>query len=155
MDVRPKRRKYTDNPYTLESIEKQELYIIKFKDSKGDLHSIQVDKKVFDVFDENEKYENARYKEYSKHLLYKELNEEIVSNNYSLEDELINNLTIKELKKLIEELPEIQKRRIKKYYFDEKKLEEIAKEENCSKVAVKLSIDIAIKKIMKKFGKLT
>ena len=155
MDVRPKRRKYTDNPYTLESIEKQELYIIKFKDSKGDLHSIQVDKKVFDVFDEIEKYENARYKEYSKHLLYKELNEEINKNNNKLKDKLINNLTIKELKKLIEELPEIQKRRIKKYYFDEKKLEEIAKEENCSKVAVKLSIDIAIKKIMKKFGKLT
>lgn len=153
MDKRPIRRKFNDNPYTLESIEKKEIYIINFKDYKGELHSVLVDKKVFDVFDENEKYENARFFEYSKHLLHEELNEETVAAEYSIEDELINNLTIKELKNIIETLPKNQKRRIKKYYFEEKSLEEIAKEENCSKVAIKYTIDAAINNISKKFKK--
>ena len=55
-----------------------------------------------------------------------------------------------ELKEIINSLPEIQKRRLKKYYFEDKTLELIAKEENCSKVAVKYTIDIALQKISEK-----
>ena len=36
MDIRPKRYKEIDNPYTLESIEKEDLYFIKFKDENGE-----------------------------------------------------------------------------------------------------------------------
>ena len=51
----------------------------------------------------------------------------------------------------INELSDIQKRRIRKYFFENKTFEEIAKEENCTKRAVKFTIDIALEKISKKF----
>ena len=150
MDKRPIRRKFRDNPYLLESIKEKNIYIIKFNDINGK-HEVVVDKDIFDLFDKNEKYENARYFEYSKHLFHNEINYSQIKSNYSLEDEVINNLSLKELKYTIEMLPDIQKRRIKKYYFEEKTLEEIAMEEGCSKVAIKYSIDSALRKISKIF----
>ena len=57
---------------------------------------------------------------------------------------------MEDIKSIIDSLPEIQKRRLKKYYFEDKTFEEIAIEEHCSKVAVKYSIYIALEKISKK-----
>ena len=153
MDKRPIRRKFKDNPYRLDSIEKKEIYIINFIDSRGHHQSIQVNKKIFDVFDEEERYENATIKEYAIHKSYKRLKEELISNKYSLEEEVINNHIIKQLKKLINILPDIQKRRLIKYFFHNKTYEDIAKEEHCTKRAVKFSIDIALEKISKNFQK--
>ena len=48
MDNRPKRFKEIDNPYILESIQKDKLYFIKFRDEKGK-HLETVTKEVFDV----------------------------------------------------------------------------------------------------------
>lgn len=48
MDKRPKRFKEFDNPYTLESIEKEELYFIKFRDELGE-HIVSVSKEALDV----------------------------------------------------------------------------------------------------------
>ena len=53
--------------------------------------------------------------------------------------------------KNINKLPEIQKRRLKKYYFLGKTFEEIALEENCTKRAIKFSVDLALKKLRKNF----
>lgn len=150
MDKRPIRRKFKDNPYRLDSIEKKEIYIINFKDGKGQSHSIQVDKKVFDVFDEEEKYENARFYEYAKYIEHSEIEINNIKDRKSLEDKVINKFTILELKNAIDNLPEIQRRRILKYFFENKTYEEIAKEEFCTKRAVKFSIDIALEKISKK-----
>ena len=152
MDKRPIRRKFKDNPYKLESIEKKEIFIINFMDIKGEVHSVQVDKQVFDIFDESERYENARIKEDTTKRIKSEINIENLKDNFSIEEDLINRMTIKELKDSISELPENQKRRVIKYYFEDKTLEEIAKEEGCSKVAIKYSIDNAIKNISKKFN---
>ena len=69
----------------------------------------------------------------------------------TIEDEVEEKILFDDIKNAIDSLPEIQKNRIKKYYFDNKTLEQIAEEENCSKVAVKYSIDIALEKISKKF----
>lgn len=48
MNKRPKRFREIDNPYTLESIEKEKLYFIKFKDEIGE-HLVMVSKEVLDV----------------------------------------------------------------------------------------------------------
>ena len=56
-----------------------------------------------------------------------------------------------ELKKYINELSDIQRRRLKKYYFEDKTFEQIAQEEGCTKRAVKFSIDIALEKISQNF----
>ena len=151
MDKRPIRRKFKDNPYKLESVEAKEIYIINFMDIKGEVHSVQVDKKVFDVFDEAERYENARIYEYTTKRIKSEIKIENIKDPFSIEDDLVNRLTIKELRELINELPENQKRRIIKYYFEDKTQEAIAKEEGCSRSAVEKSLRIAIEKISKKF----
>ena len=151
MDKHPIRRKFIDNPYTLSSSTKDDLYIISFYDSKGLLQEIKVNKEIYDLFDENEKYENARFKEYNDHILSGQYNDEIISKTDSIEDELLNNLIIDDIRKVISSLPTIQKKRIYKYFFQNKTLEQIAKEENCTKMAVKFSIDRALEKISKKF----
>ena len=68
----------------------------------------------------------------------------------SLEDEVESKILSEEIKSAINELNEIQKRRLIKYYFYNMTYEEIASEENCTKRAVKFSIDIGIEKISKK-----
>ena len=155
MDKRPKRFKEIDNPYTLESIEKDELYFIKFKDENGE-HLVTVTKEVFDVFDESEKQYNNMMVRNSRYIHKYELSDEALSNKMlnnqtSIEDKLINDFEIEELYEAINELSDIQKRRIRKYFFEDKTFEEIAKEENCTKRAVKFTIDIALEKISKKF----
>lgn len=152
MDKRPIRRKEKDNPYILESIEKQEIYVITFKDSTGKLNSIKVNKAIFDVFDESEKYDNSYIKTYTKRIIKADIDIENFKSDISVENQAINNINIEKLKYAIEKLPKIQKERLKKYYFEEKTLEEIAIEEHCSKVAVKYTIDVAIKNLLKKFN---
>lgn len=154
MDIRPKRYKEYDNPYTLESVEKEELYFIRFRDDKGE-HLVTVSKEVFDVFDESEKQDNNMMVRNSRYIHKYELSDEALSNKMlnnqtSIEDKLINDFEIQELYEAINELSDIQKRRIKKYFFEDKTFEEIAIEEECSKVAVKYTIDIALEKISKK-----
>ncbi|MBR3162121.1 MAG: hypothetical protein IKF19_05265 [Bacilli bacterium] len=151
MDKRPSRRKFKDNPYRLESIERKEIYIINFTDNKGIKHSIQVDKKIFDLFDESEKYENAKFFEYYKYYNHKNININNIRNKSSVEDHVLNKISIDELRKSLNFLPEIQKSRIIKYFFENKTYEEIGNEEGCSKMAVKYSIDIALQKLSKKF----
>ena len=53
MDKHPIRRKFIDNPYTLSSSTKDNLYIISFIDSNGIVQNVKVDKEVYDLFDEN------------------------------------------------------------------------------------------------------
>ena len=94
--------------------------------------------------------------EYDRHIEHSELSEITLNNrainkNDNLEESIIGLLEYEKLKKLINELSDIQRNRIKKYFFENKTYEEIAKEEKCSKVAIKYSIDNAIEKISKKF----
>ena len=155
MDIRPKRYKEYDNPYTLESVEKEELYFIRFRDDKEE-HLVTVSKEVFDVFDESEKQDNNMMVRNSRYIHKYELSDEALSNKMlnnqtSIEDKLISDFEIEELYEAINELSDIQKRRIRKYFFENKTFEEIAKEENCTKRAVKFTVDIALEKISKKF----
>ena len=75
--------------------------------------------------------------------MYKRINhkEELV------DDYVIRKSTYEDLIIAINKLPEIQRRRIKKYYFGEKNEYEIAKEENASHQAVHQSLSIAIKNL--------
>ena len=98
MDIRPKRYKEYDNPYTLESIEKEELYFIRFRDEKGE-HLVTVSKEVFDVFDEFEKQDNNMMVRNSRYIHKYELSDEALSNKMlnnqtSIEDKLIRDFEI-------------------------------------------------------------
>ena len=152
MAERPKRRKYRDNPYTLNYIEEENIYIVSFKDVKGQLQSIQVSREIYKAFDRFELDDLSEMNEYDNHIEHSEIFENkleirVKDKPISLEDEMIRKANFDELKKAIDTLPEIQKRRIKKYYFEDKTQQEIADEENVDIRAIQYTLNIALKKL--------
>ena len=151
MDNHPKRRKFKDNPYKLESIKSENIFYVTFKDHNG-IHRVSVSEEVFNIFDESEKYENAKLKEYSVHIEHSVQTEISLSTKNviivkSIEEQVIDNLLKYELKEIMDKLSSVQKRRLIKYYFYDKTLKKISIEEKCSINAVKHSIDRAIETI--------
>ena len=154
MADRPKRRKYRDNPYILSYCEEKKLYIVTFKDVTGKINKIEVQEEVYKALDRFELDDIKEMNEYDRHIEHLEQTDETLflntRNKYiSLEELVLKKMIYEKLYEEIEKLPDIQKRRLKLYYFEEMTLESIAKIEGCSKVAVKYSIDHALKKISK------
>lgn len=154
MGERPKRRKYRDNPYTLSFIEEKNIYIVSFKDVKGTTHRVEVNEEVYKAFDKFELEDLSELNEYDNHIEHSEVFENNLEKRakdkpISLEDEFIEKSTFNELKEAINKLPEIQKRRIKKYYFDEKTQQQIADEEKVDIRAVQYTLNIALKNLRK------
>ena len=158
MAERPKRRKYKDNPYTLKYVEEKNIYVVSFKDVKGHLQKVEVSKEIYLAFDRFELEDLSEMNEYDNHIEHSEIYENNLEARakdkpISLEDEVIQKSTFEELKKAIDSLPNIQRRRIKKYYFEEKNEIQIAKEENATHQAVHKSLSnalIKLKEILKK-----
>ena len=151
----PVRNKSKDNPYKLGFDEIKNVYTVEFYDNKKVFHCIEITDDVYQAFDKFELEDISQIHKYRSHIEHSELFEETLNKRMlnkpiTIEEEVENNMLINQLKEIIDLLPDVQKRRLKKYYFEDKTLEEIANEENCSKVAVKYSIDIAIKKIAEK-----
>ena len=93
--------------------------------------------------------------EIDRHQEHSELNENSLYERSfikqeALEEEVEKRVLVETSFEELSTLPLVQRRRIIKYYLQKKTYEEIAKEENCSKVAVKYSIDLGIEKISKK-----
>ena len=159
MDVRPKRRKYKDNPYNLSSDKKNGLYYVSFMDSRGILQYIEINKTIFDELNKFELKDVSQMNEYDNHIEHLELNDEelyhrrkIDTNDYYNEN-ILNKILIKDLMKEIKKLPIQQRNRLIKYYFYNMSYEKIAKEEGKVKSVIKYSIDKAIEKISKNFKK--
>ena len=118
-------------------------------------HIVSVTKEVFDVFDESEKYENNMMSKNSRHLHKYELSDEalsnkMINNQISIEEMIINDIMKKKVHEAINELPEKERIRVYKYYFQNKTLDQIAKEEKVYKSTIKRSIDKSLEKISKK-----
>lgn len=156
---KPKRRKSKDNPYMLKELGNNE-YTISFFNGRNELVVLNIDEKIFRAFDRFELDDLKQLNEIDNHRDFRtinnsEENENIIYNTISnssksveeiVEDKIIN----EELYNAINSLNDIQKDRIKKYYFENKTLEEIAKEEGCSARAIKYSIDAGINNIKNK-----
>lgn len=122
MSNRPKRRKFKDNPYTIIEIEISNKYFITFKDSRGIFNKVEVSKDIYELFNYYELRDLSQMNEYDNHIEYSEiyennLNKRAIKKEKSIEEIILEKFSFNELKKAIEELPEIQKQRIKKYYF--------------------------------------
>ena len=144
----PKRRKCKDNPYTLNYIEEKNIYTITFKDVKGHLNKVEVTEEVYRVFDKFELQDIKELNEYDRHI-ENNLESRAKEKPSSLEDEIIKKSTFDELKKAIELLPEVQKRRIKKYYFEDKTEQQIAEEENATQQSVHIILERALENLKK------
>ncbi len=152
MAERPKRRKYKDNPYTLNYIEEKNIYMVSFKDVRGKLQKIEVSEEIYKTFDRFELDDLSEMNEYDNHIEHSEIYENSLESRVKdkpigLEDEIIKRSEFAELKKAIDMLPEIQRRRIKKYYFDDKTQQQIADEENVDIRAIQYTLNIALKKL--------
>ena len=156
MAIMPKRRKSKDNPYTIFYQEDNNKFICIFRDSKNELQIVELTNEVFNALNIFELEDISQMHKIDKHIEHSELyegtlNKRMINNIPSFEEIIEQKILIETIKNEIANLPKIQRIRVKKYFFEDKTMDEIAKEEGCSKVAVKYSIDLAIKKISKKF----
>lgn len=150
MDKRPKRRKDKYNPYTL-STESGKYYIL-FIDVNNHIQKVELSKKLFDSFNKFELEDISQMNEYDRHYEHSEvyektLNKKNVAVSQSLEEHFEDVLVIENLHMAITKLPEVQKRRLKKYYFEEKTFDEIALEEGCTYQSIQRSVYRAVAKI--------
>lgn len=151
---RPKRRRYKDNPYRLEIDNVCKVYIVSFKDSHGIIQKVEISEEIFNALDKFELEDLSEMNEYDNHIEHSELLEQSLyarakNKPESVEEEALRNITLESIMNLIDDLPDIQKRRVIKYFLYDMTLDQIAKTEGCTKMAVKFSIDIAIKNIRK------
>lgn len=150
MNNRPKRRKHKDNPYTLKV--KDDCYVASFYNG-NEFVSIEVNKEVFNLLDRFELDDLKELNERDNHRDYRYINDDVdeilIFNDISeysdsVEEIIENKLFNEDLYKAINSLNDIQKNRIKKYYFENKTLNEIALEEGCSPRAI-----IVLKSVLK------
>ena len=146
----PNRKKDKLNPYTL-SVENN-TYYISFTDGQGVFHKQEITLDLYSVFDKFELDDISRINEASRHLSEMGMSEEslchlIADPSESMEDRVYRRIMYHKLHKAIDQLPDIQRRRIRLYYFEGLTYEQIAQMEGCSKRAVKFSVDIALKKL--------
>lgn len=155
MATMPKRKKSKDNPYTLFYCEQNNKYMCVFKDSNKVIQKVELTTEIYNALNDFELEDISQMHKFDKHIEHSELLEgtlyrRMSDSIYTFEEDIEKNILIESIKKELEYLPKIQARRIKKYFFNNMTMEEIAKDEGCSKVAIKYSIDIAIDKISKK-----
>lgn len=149
------RKKDKYNPYTLIILDGR--YYLSFKDSRGALQSIEIDEVLYELFNRFELEDISYFNKLSRHIEHSELteaslNERAFCKPESIEEEVSRNMEYELLHRVIEKLPEVQRRRLLLYFFGEMTYEQIAAIEGCTKRAVKFSVDIAIEKLKKDFG---
>lgn len=154
MKKRPKRRRHKDNPYILEYIEEKNSYIVNFKDGKGRTQKVEVSKIVYQAFDRFELDDLSELNEYDNHIEHSEIYEnnlyERATNKPLKVEEIVESIILDEkLKNAINNLSDIQKRRIKMYYFDDLTQQEIANIEGTSLRAVQYTLNDAIENLKK------
>lgn len=148
---RPKRRKDKYNPYTI-SRDEDGRCTLSFKDGQGLTYSLEISRELYAVFNEFELADLSVLNQVDRHmeqslLTEQSLHERAFQTEESVEDTVIQNLYIEQLKQGMDKLPEIQKRRLFMYYFEGRTYEEIAALEGCKHPAVIRSINAAIKNL--------
>lgn len=146
----PNRKKDKYNPYTL-SIE-DNIYYISFTDGQGIFHKQEISMELYAAFNGFELDDISLMNEASRHLTEADAGEEplghrIADPSEPEEDHVYRRIMCQELHKAIAQLPEIQHRRVLLYYFGGYTYEQIAQMENCTKRAVKFSVDAALKNL--------
>lgn len=150
----PKRNKSKDNPYTLGYDEEKQVYTVEFTDNLRITHKVEISEKVYAAFDKFELEDISQIHKFRKHIEHSEIYEETLEHRMlnkpiTIEQEIENKILIEDLKIAINQLSDVQKRRIILYCFENKTLKEIAIIEGCSIKNVHKSIEQAIQKIRK------
>ncbi len=154
----PKRRKAKDNPYTIYKIciDEQMRYYLAFVDSNGIKQDIEISQELFTAFDKFELEDISFLHEIERHyerleITEKELYKRTSFSKQSTEEIALENIDMDKLRQAIKLLPDIQRRRLTLYYFGGYTYKQIAAMDNCTIMAIKQSVDIAVKKLKKIF----
>lgn len=123
MGDNPKRIKSMDNPYTIDN--KNNDYNVSFKDIKNKTRVVKITKEVYEAFDSFELDDLSQMNKYDRHIEHSEVYDEnlylrSVNKTQSIEEQVEDKLLNEELQKAIKSLSDVQKRRILKFYFDNK-----------------------------------
>lgn len=107
---------------------------------------------MFESFNKFELEDISQMNEYDRHLEHSEVYEHTlyqksVSSEQPLEEHFDKAQDSENLHMAINKLPNVQKRRLKKYYFEEKTFEEISLEEGCTYQCVQRSVYRTVAKI--------
>lgn len=152
MGERSKRRKDKYNPYTI--YEKEGKYYISFKDGQGQRNSLEVEKELYDAFNDFELEDLSYLNVWDRHLEQSEvweatLNERAVEIPESVEEIVFHNIQNEKVHRAISKLPCVQQRRIKLYFFEGLTYKQIADLEQCKYQAIEKSVKSALKNIKK------
>lgn len=112
-----------------------------FTDVQRKYQRVEIEKKVVPAYIKASKIAKKFENEYSRHIEHSEifennLNIKAMDKPLSLEDEIIRKSTFEEVRNAIEQLPEIQKRRIKDIYFNDLTQQQLADKECTSLRAI-------------------
>lgn len=153
----PNRKKDKFNPYTL-TIENN-TYYISFIDGQGNFQKQEISMELYDAFNRFELDDISWINEKKRHLTEKGISNEllryqIADSAESLDDCVNRSMMYQKLYEAIRELPDIQRRRIRLYYFDGYTYEQIAKSEGCTHPAIIKSIRAAERSIFNSLRRL-
>lgn len=154
MDERkhPKRRTHKDNPYRI--YESNGRYFISFSDGQRTRHCFEIEKSLYDVFDDFELDDISQLNEWDRHMEHSQIFDETLDSRAvtkikSLEEIVFQREEYRELYKAINALSKVQRKRLILYYFCGWKYEKIAKIDNCSIHSVHMAIERAKEKVKK------
>ena len=142
----PNRKKDKYNPYTLST--DSNAYYISFTDGQGIHHKQEINREIYIAFNSFELDDISWMNETRRHLA--ELNpvderfdNSIADPSESIENYVCRRIMYQKLHKAIALLPEVQRRRIRLYYFEGYSFEQIAQIEGCKHPAIIKSINAA------------
>ena len=155
LDPRPKRRRDEENPYEIYTIginTAHPRFYLFFKGCDGVKRWMEIDRTLFDAFNEFELDDLSFFNEVDRHYEQSEvteatLNRRAAKPQESVEETISQRIEVDKLHQAIARLPEKQRRRLVLYYFGELTYEQIADMEGCSHPAVIKSISSALKKL--------
>ena len=155
IDPRPKRRRDEENPYEIYTTginTTNPRYFLAFTDSNKVKQWMEIDKTLFDAFNEFEMDDLSFFNEVDRHYERSEvteatLNRRAAKPQKSVEEIVSQQMEMDKLHRAIAQLPEKQRRRLVLYYFGEFTYEQIADMEGCKHPAVMKSISSALKKL--------
>lgn len=155
LDPRPKRRRDEENPYEIYTAginTAHPRFYLFFKGCDGVKRWMEIDRTLFDAFNEFELDDLSFFNEVDRHYEQSDvteatLNKRAAKPQESVEETISQRIEVDKLHQAIAQLPEKQRRRLVLYYFGELTYEQIADMEGCSHPAVIKSISSALKKL--------
>lgn len=155
LDPRPKRRRDEESPYEIYTAGINTPYphfYLFFKDGGGVKRWIEIDKTLFNAFNEFELDDLSFFNEVDRHYEQSEvteatLNKRAMKPQEPIEETVFQRIEVDKLHQAIAKLPEKQRRRLVLYYFGEFTYEQIADMEGCTISPVKRSIEKAIENL--------